>query len=74
MHDPFPVLQAAVAAKGPYQSLPSEMVASKGRLMLEFVELFSGKAVPNKVRTLQRSHACNTSLWTQLLHTGSVHG
>lgn len=39
----------AVAAKGPYQSIPSEMVASKGRLMLELVELFSGKAVPNRV-------------------------
>ena len=39
----------AVAAKGPYQSIPSEMVASKGRLMLELVELFSGKAVPTRV-------------------------
>ena len=49
----------AVAAKGPYQSIPSEMVASKGRLMLELVELFSGKAVPNKASAHQSaSPAC----------------
>ena len=65
----------AVAAKGPYRSIPSEMVASKGRLMLELVELFSGKAVPNRVRAHpSASPACclpcakgvtqtNTSCW-----------
>ena len=65
----------AVAAKGPYRSIPSEVVASKGRLMLELVELFSGKAVPNRVRAHpSASPACclpcakgvtqtNTSCW-----------
>ncbi|KAK9828703.1 hypothetical protein WJX72_001600 [[Myrmecia] bisecta] len=45
----------ATTLKGLITSLPSAVLSSKGRLMLDFVENFSGKPVPGKVGSLASS-------------------
>lgn len=42
-------LLTATTMKGPFRNLPAEMVASKGRLIFDLIELFSGKTVPGRV-------------------------
>jgi len=39
----------AATTKGPFGEIPHEMVASKGRLLMELIEVLSGKQVPGKV-------------------------
>lgn len=42
----------AITPKGPVEDIPGDFISSKGRLIIELVEFWSGKPVPGKVTRL----------------------